>query len=194
MVSWLNCFSIIETSLKQSQLNEKEVKSMKRMKVLVPLLSLLMLLVVPTVMALGPSQAAEVGNNPNLFDSTLVTTALENPSDVRITWSISGKINHWMNAEPAQGIMNNVELVINSPSKMLYFAQHQGDYENKWVYWSGEYAGGTWVSPMAPGEGPHGAIYWMHRSLGYSPEESLEIALERPYGAYLRYHFVGEGQ
>ncbi|TRO53091.1 hypothetical protein E2P61_02300 [Candidatus Bathyarchaeota archaeon] len=74
---------------------------------------------------------------------------------------------------------------------MVYFNQHMAEFEGVWVYWSGEYAGGSWISPLVPGEGSHGAIYWLHRLYGFSPVESLEIALERPYGAYMRFHFVG---
>jgi len=164
---------------------------MRKMLVIFSILLLSILLFVPAAMAIGPDQAVEVGNNPNI-DVEGTIWALENPSDVRISWSSeTGRINHWINAEPAQGIMNNVAYSIGTRLQLAYYGQHQRDYENQWVYFSGESAGGTWISPNDPSVGPHGAIYWMHRSLGLNHEQSLQIALERPYGAYLRSHWVG---
>lgn len=161
----------------------------KKVSVLVLTLMAVAMLATP-VMAFGPKQAVEVGNNPNT-DTFQNTWAIETPSHVRISWDPDGKIVLWRNANPNQGIMDNVAFVINSGLKMVYFNQHMAEFEGVWVYWSGEYAGGSWISPLVPGEGSHGAIYWLHRLYGFSPVESLEIALERPYGAYMRFHFVG---
>ena len=145
------------------------------------------------VMAIGPEQAVEVGNNPNA-DTFESTWAIETPSHVRISWEPNGRIILWRNANPTQGIMENVAYVINTGQKLYYYSLHKGEFEKMWAYWSGEYAGGTWTSILGPGEGSHGAIYWMHRAAGFTAAESLEIALERPYGAYSRFHFVGGGQ
>jgi hypothetical protein len=50
--------------------------------------------------------------------------------------------------------------------------------------------GNKWSSPLVPSEGIHGAIYWLHRTLGFNPAESMEKAMERPYGAYSQFHYV----
>ena len=163
-------------------------------KILVLIMTLMAVTVLTTpVMAIGPEKAVEVGNNPNT-DTFQSTWAIETPSHVRISWDPNGEIILWRNANPNQGIMDNVALVINSAMKMTYFKQYSAEFEGQWVYWSGEYAGGTWSSPLVPGEGSHGAIYWLHRVYGFSPAESLEVAMERPYGAYMRFLFVGGGQ
>jgi hypothetical protein len=163
-------------------------------KILVLIMTLMALTVLTTpVMAIGPEKAVEVGNNPNT-DTFQSTWAIETPSHVRISWDPNGEIILWRNANPNQGIMDNVAFVINSVLTMTYFGQNQAQFEGIWVYWSGEYAGGTFSTVMFPGEGSHGAIYWVHRVYGFSPAESLEVAMERPYGAYMRFHFVDGGQ
>jgi len=144
-------------------------------------------------MAIGPKHAVQVGNNPNT-DTFQSTWAIETPSHVRISWDPNDKIMIWRNANPNQGIMKNVAYVINAGANITYFNQHSAEFEGEWIYWSGEYMGGTWSSLLVPSEGSHGAIYWLHRLYGFSPVDSLEIAMERPYGAYMRFHFVGEGQ
>jgi hypothetical protein len=153
-------------------------------------LSLLaLLLLLPSVFALGPEQAAEVGNNPLVEVGAGV--ALETPCHVYHAWTEEGKITLWINAKSGEDINRNVAHRIVSAATLFYYASHQSEFEGKWVYWSGELEGGTWASGMFPTEGKHGAIYWSHRGSGYSAEESLEIAMERPYGAYSRFHFVG---
>ena len=164
----------------------------KKILVLIMTLMAVAVLTAP-VIAIGPEKAVEVGNNPNT-DTFQSTWAIETPSHVRISWDPNGEIILWRNANPNQGIMDNVALVINNAMKMTYFKQYSAEFEGQWIYWSGEYAGGTWSSPLVPGEGSHGAIYWLHRVYGFSPAESLEVAMERPYGGYMRFHFVGGGQ
>lgn len=142
-------------------------------------------------MAIGPEHALqEVGKNPNANNSEN-NWAIETPSHVLVSWDSSGKVMIWRNANSNQGIMNNVAYIIDIGSKIAYYSQHTAEFEGKWIYWSGEYLGGTWSSPIVPTEGVHGAIYWLHRALGFNPAESLEKAMERPYGAYSQYHFVG---
>jgi hypothetical protein len=158
---------------------------------LVSLALMLLSILIAPVMAIGPEHALqEVGKNPNANNSGSYW-AIETPSHVLVSWDPSGRIMIWRNANPNLGIMNNVAYIIDTGLKMTYYAQHTTEFEGKWVYWSGEYLGGTWSSPLVPAEGIHGAIYWLHRALGFSPAESLEKAMERPYGAYSHFHFVG---
>ena len=174
-------------------MERREVKRVNRKALFVFVALIAVTMLATPVMAIGPKQAVEVGNNPNAntFQSTW---AIETPSHVRISWDPNGEIILWRNANPNQGIMDNVAFVINTGLTLTYYAQHTAEFEGVWIYWSGEYAGGTWISPLASSEGSHGAIYWLHRVYGFSPAESLEIALERPYGAYMRFLFVGGGQ
>jgi hypothetical protein len=160
------------------------------MLVLSSLSLLSLLLLVSSVMALGPEQAVDVGNNPNI-EVKSTGWNLETPSHAFHTWTEEGKIVLWINAKSEGDINRNVAYSIVSGTTMFYYNTHQSEFEGKWVYWSGELAGGTWASGMFPDDGEHGAVYWMHRGLGYSYEESLEIAMERPYGAFSRFHFVG---
>jgi hypothetical protein len=161
----------------------------KKALVFASLILLASLLLLPSVFALGPEQAAEVGNN--LLVEAGAGVALETPCHVYHAWSEEGKITLWINAKSEGDINRNVAYCIVSGATMFYYASHQSEFEGKWVYWSGELAGGTWATGMFPTEDKHGAIYWSHRGSGYSAEESLEIAMERPYGAYSRFHFVG---
>ena len=151
---------------------------------------LTLLLLLPSVFALGPEQAAEAGNNP-LVEETGSGVALETPCHAYHAWTEEGKITLWINAKSGEDNGRNVAHRIVSGATIFYYVSHQSEFEGKWVYWSGELEGGTWATGMFPTEGKHGAIYWSHRGSGYSAEESLEIAMERPYGAFSRFHFVG---
>jgi hypothetical protein len=131
-----------------------------------------------------------VGNNPNIEADS--GCAIETPSHVYHTWTEEGKITLWINAMSEKDITRNVAYRIVSGENMFYYKFHQNDFDGEWVYWSGELAGGTWTTGMFPDDGAHGAVYWAHRGLGYSVDESTEIAMERPYGAYVRFHFVGD--
>jgi hypothetical protein len=162
----------------------------KKALVFASLILLASLLLLPSVFALGPGQAVEVANNPNV-ETIDNGCALETPSHVYHTWIEEGKITLWINAMSDKDITRNVAYRIVSGAAMYYYVLHQNDFDGEWVYYSGELAGGTWPTMMFPTEGSHGAIYWVHRGAGYSAEESLEIAMERPYGAYVRFHFVG---
>jgi hypothetical protein len=150
------------------------------------------LLLLPSVFALGPEQAVEVANNPNV-ETIDNGCALETPSHVYHTWREEGKITLWINAMSDKDITRNVAYRIVSGVAMYNYVYvlNQNDFAGEWVYYSGELAGGTWKTQMFQTEGSHGAIYWLHRGAGYSADESLEIAMERPYGAYVRFHFVG---
>jgi hypothetical protein len=162
----------------------------KKALVFASLILLASLLLLPSVFALGPEQAAEVANNPNI-ETIDNGCALETPSHAYHTWAEEGKILLWINANSDKDVTRHVALRIVSGATMFYYTLHQNEFEGEWIYWSGELAGGTWSTGMFPTEGSHGAIYWAHRGVGYSAEESLEIAMERPFGAYSRYHFIG---
>jgi hypothetical protein len=162
---------------------------LKKMLVFASLSLLSLLVLVPSAFALGPEQAVEVGNNPNIETNT--GWNLETPSHTFHSWTEEGKITLWINAKSGEDIGRMVAHRIVSGATMYYYVIHQSEFEGEWIYWSGEVEGGTWATGMFPTEGKHGAVYWLHRGAGYSPEESLEIAMERPYGAFSRFHFVG---
>ncbi len=164
---------------------------MKKTVIFFSVLTLLMLTAtIAPVLALGPINAAEVGGNPNL--SLLGdNVALDNPSGSRLTWDEDSK-SHWLDASEAKGVMNNaVEADINT---LLVMGAGTGEFENKWIYLSGENYGKTWDSPTdVPDRGSHGMFYWMLRFLGFPHSYALSIALTRaPNGFYLMVNHVGQ--
>jgi len=141
-----------------------------------------------SVFAFGPVNA--IGKNPLLSDFD--DCSLEPPNHVWIAWlQDEGMVRHWIPAKPSdKGILNNVALVVDTSTELRNVGQNPGAYEGVWVYLSGEYMGGTWSSSRYPSEGPHGAVYWLFRNF-MSASDSLEKAMEQPYGVYTRLHFVG---
>ncbi len=82
--------------------------------------------------------------------------------------------------------MNNVAIAVDSLSDMIYLGAHASEFMNshKWIFFSGELTeGGTW--------GGHGAFYWFLIRFGATPAHALEMAMEAPYGVYLRGHNLG---
>ncbi len=146
----------------------------------------LMTFAVAPVLALGPTNAFEVGNNPRL-EVNPEGVEVVTQSNVVVEFIPTGRINHFVNAKSSgEGIMNNVALAVKSPSDFAYLGAHASEFMNnhKWVFFSGELTeGGTW--------GGHGAFYWFLTRFGAPPEHALEMAMEAPYGVYLRGHYVG---
>lgn len=139
------------------------------------------------VMALGPINAIE--KNPLLSDFDDVS--LEPSNHVWIAWLQDGMIKHWIPAKSTgEGIINNVAFVVDSSADLKYVAMNQNEFLGKWVYLSGEYAGGTWTSSRFPSDGSHGAVYWLFRNMN-SASDAMDLAMEQPYGVYTRMHEVG---
>ena len=113
------------------------MKGKKVLVLLVPVLALSMLLLVPTAIATGPDQAAEVGNNPNL-NSPSGNPVLDTPSGVHNVWSVSTETySHWIDASKGEGKFNNAVTVGPAADVTLaYLLTHLSEYENKWIYFT----------------------------------------------------------
>jgi hypothetical protein len=118
----------------------KEVKKTKKVKILIPALLVLILsaLALP-VMATGPQQAAEVGNNPNLTIGSSGEPVLDTPSGIHNLWVDSEEyFGHYINASSAKGIMNNA-VIVGTDVTLSYLLYHLSEYENRWIYFSYAY-------------------------------------------------------
>jgi len=165
---------------------------MKKVKILIPGLLVMMLSAIAMpVMAIGPQQAAEVGNNPHLtyFVGTAGAelTFLETPRDVSFLWinreTQPDVIFYFITAAIGQGRMNNA--IVASGANWLDIVLNPTNYLNKWIYLSAESGGNTWNAPAdSPDRGSHGMLYWQLRALGFSHAMALEDALKHPYGVY----------
>ena len=91
-----------------------------------------------------------------------------------------------------EGIINNVAFVVDSSADLRYIGMNQDEFVGQWVYLSSELAGGTWTSSRFSDDGAHGAVYWLFRN-SMSASESMDKAMEQPYGVYTRLHEVGWG-
>ena len=155
-----------------------------------------MLTAVAPVLAIGPTKAAEVGNNPHLYVNPVnQKTALnssngdQSPFD-RITW-YGNQIILYLNVSNNNGIINNAIIGdINTVNGMI---ANPDDFTNKWIYLSGENYGNSWNnSTDNPDVGSHGMFYWWIRSQGFSNEAALaSIATRNPDGGLLKYNYVG---
>ncbi len=148
--------------------------------------SLLMSAAVAPVLAVGPTNAAKVGNNPNVFVNPITQrTSLNNPSNDRcaldrITW-LGNQIFLYLNVSNVKGLNNAIIADIRIVEDMIDNPKY---YENKWIYLSGENAGNMYNG--------HGMFYWWIRSLGFSDEQALASILARnPDGGYLKLNYAG---
>ena len=142
------------------------------------------------VMAIGPKNA--IGKNPLLSDFSDVS--LESQNHVWHCWMENGLMALWIPATSSnEGLMNHVSFVVDSFADLQYSGQQPIELEGKWVLLTGEYSSGTFTLPMPPfsNEGRHGAVFWIMRLSGSSPDEALEKAMEQPYGVYTRIHSAG---
>ncbi len=146
---------------------------MKKAKYLISALLVLMLSAVAMpVMAIGPEQAAEVGNNPNL-SSPRGNPVLDTPSGVHNVWTSA--FNHWIDASKGEGKMNNAVIVGPTADVTLaYLLTHISEYENTWIYLSqiGFKAFLIYGQGMDPDEAEDAAafypdgIYWLFVDVG----------------------------
>jgi len=149
---------------------------MKKVKFLVPALLVLILSVVAMpVMAIGPFQAAEVGNNPNL-SLPAGNPTLDTPSGVHNLWGeFTGIFNHWINASKGEGKMNNAVIVgPNADVTLSYLLTHLSEYENTWIYFS-----------------QIGFKAFLIYGQGIPAEEAEELASIYPDGIYWHFVYVG---
>ncbi len=170
-------------------------------KVIIAILALALLLAASTVApvaAIGPTRAAEVGKNPNVFINPVnQKTALNTPNGDksgldRNTW-YHETIFLYLNVSNVNGITNNAAIadidtvkgMVNSPE----------DYENKWIYLSGEDSDILYDDPADdPLIGSHGMFYWWIRlGSGFSHEQALaSIEARNPEGGLVKLNFVGQ--
>ena len=146
---------------------------MKKAKYLISALLVLMLSAVAMpVMAIGPEQAAEVGNNPNLSIPT-GNPRLDTPSGVHNLWT--SVFNHWIDASKGGGKMNNAVIVGPTADVTLaYLLTHLSEYENTWIYFS-----------------QTAFKYFLIYAQGMTAEEAGAAADLYPYGIYWQYVTVG---
>ena len=157
--------------------------------VLVFALSMMLATFAPAL-AIGPKNAAEIGNNPNLGILAGHPT-LDNPSGSHIVWSEDGK-SFWLVGSLAKGVITNaINADINT---LITMGANPDEFENTWIYLSGEVYGNTWDNPDdSPDRGEHGMFYWMLRAIGFPHGYALTVALTRASdGFYLRLNHIGQ--
>ncbi len=145
------------------------MRGKKVLVLLVPVLVLSMLLTLPAAMAIGPDQAVEVGNNPNLSSGSGGHPVLDTPSGVHNLWT--SVFNHWINASKGEGKMNNAVIVGLGPTaphpNLGYLLTHISEYENTWIYFSQTVF-----------------KYFLIYAQDYTEEEATNIAALYPGGIY----------
>ena len=165
-------------------LKAKGGEKMKRAKILIPaVLVLIFSAAAMPVMAIGPQQAAEVGNNPYLTyfvgPGGGEVTFLGTPPDTSFLWInreiLPDIVFLFFNAEIGQGKMNNA-IIANSVNWQSIISPT--GYWNEWIYLSGESGGETWNG--------HGMLYWVLRAIGFPHELALEDAMKHTYGVFMQ--------
>jgi hypothetical protein len=146
-------------------------------------------ILVSPVMAIGPTNAGQVGNNPNLTLNPNGQPTMDNPSGSRRVWGHD--IVFWLDASKANGVINNA--IIADISTLSALGKNPDEFNNMWIYLSGEHYGNTFNNPIDnPDVGSHGMFYWMLRGLGFPHSYALAVALDRaPDGFYFRMHDSG---
>ena len=140
---------------------------------------------VAPVMAIGPTKAAEVGKNPHLIINPInQRTMLDNPNGDfcaldRVVW-YGETINLHLNASNTNGLNNAIDADISIVEAM---SANPHDFENKWIYLSGENYGNAYDG--------HGMFYWWLISEGYSHEQALTALDRAADGCYLKSNYVG---
>jgi hypothetical protein len=147
-------------------------------RVLVICVALIALVMLATpVMAIGPKQAAEEGNNPNLavmFGGVVNKRGAANGTNV---WASAGNYSvewKWRDPLEAKGLMNNALDVINTTLLIQYMS---GKYDNKWMFLSGDGAGQP-NKYMG-----HGMLWWFWRGFTNSSATATAIVSTQPNGA-----------
>lgn len=138
-------------------------------------------------LAVGPTNAAQVGNNPNVFiNPANQKTALNNPNGDqsavdRITW-YGNQIILYKNVSNSNGILNSA--IIADINVVDAMNSNPGEFVNKSIYLSGENSGNSYND--------HGLFYWWIISQGFSVEAALaSIAARNPDGGLMKFNYVG---
>jgi len=184
------------------------VKKVKKAIVTVFVLALIMIFpAVAPVMAIGPDQAFDVGNNPNL---AVVLGLLQNDRGAAqgvVIWveSSKGYLGKWefFDASEGEGRMNNainagiLTLIQGGLDENAYVSGNPTVNENKWIFLSPEGSGYQFRFPDTPTYheryllGYHGMIYWLfYLSFGHTPTLADDVAAAHPDGIFWNYNFV----
>ena len=162
---------------------------MKKAGVAVLALTLLTVLcVIAPVLAIGPTKAAEIGHNPNVgINPTTQKTYINTPNVKsgldRVTW-LDNQMFLYLNVSNVKGLMNNA--VIADIDTVNGMNTSPEDYENNWIYLSGETEGNAH-------EG-HGMFYWWITSpvVGFPADQAEASILARnPDGGFVKINYVG---
>jgi len=126
------------------------------------------------VMAIGPSNALDVGNNKNLEPSGQgVMNHRGGEGSGLIIWMIGQSGMHWVKwefqdaASQAKGMMNNAIIAEYSgpQSGLMPYFTSLGENENKWIYFSGD--GETYPGQYTGPFGTHGMLWWFMFGITY---------------------------
>jgi len=171
-----------------------EVIELKKTAVVVLALALLMMLgaVVP-VMAIGPFNAGEVGNNKNLDFHSGGVRNFRGAADGSNIWAVSsegvGIFWRWRPVSEDKVLEDRAFVIsdITALAQLLYqiAGTQDPELENKWVYLSG-----TGGAQYNAGFGSHGMMYWFLFLVFKDPALALSGERQNPDGTYFMYNFI----
>jgi len=164
----------------------------KKAAVLILALALsMMFMTVAPAMAIGPWQALEVGNNPNLWVSLGALHNSRGEAVGVVLWAESSGV--WLkwsffDALSGQGKANNA-----IAATLATLAQFSADVtahingepavnENKWIYLSQEGSGNQYNG--------HGMVWWLFYLISGSNDIASYGATRYPNGVYWKYNFI----
>jgi hypothetical protein len=163
------------------------------------------------VMAMGPTKALEVGNNPNLKPTHTgygavndcgnsgngIITVLESGVWIKWNWFSAsagkGKFKNAINAGPAPPEPSVPIFDIMEADIEAFLNGEETQLENKWIFMSPDGSGKQISSPI----GTHGLVFWMFWGLaggiGAMPDSAIfaaEEAAKSPDGVFWKYNFI----
>ncbi len=147
---------------------------------------LMMLTAVAPVLAFGPLNAEEVGNNPNLTGdaATGIAHMDAGKSSNTFMWinsgTFEGMIFHDEKTTIGAGRMNNV--IVVTIATLMDLNVHPELYYNKWMFFSGETNGPTFMG--------HGMLY-LFAEKAFGAGSGAALVAEHPDGVFATWHFVG---
>lgn len=165
---------------------------MKKAPVLILALALsVMFMTVAPAMAIGPWQALEVGNNPNLFVNLGALHNTRGETGVPVLWvETSGIWQKWsfFDALSGQGKVNNA-IGATYPTLMQFLADWNAYVnggptvnENRWIYLSPEGSGNQYNG--------HGMVWCLFFGISGSEAIASFVASEYSNGVYWKYNFI----
>ena len=118
------------------------------------------------VMAIGPFNALDVGNNKNLEPLwTGVTNHRAEDGKGMILWIMGTSGTHWVRwefqnaASQAKGLINNAIIAEGPPSSSYFMTLATGNI-NKWIYLSGDGEDYPAQYYNTPDDNYHGMLWW----------------------------------